>query len=277
MVAMKARVPSSAGSSCVKDLREGPRARPKHAMPEPKQIKTTRRTYTREKVASLAPWLRGPVPPTLVFSDTHLVPCVKAWTDDAPEDLLALFQALSGHELLSLGDLTESVGLRRAQRAQLFRCERLRPLWGLMRARGARMLIGNHDVSGEGLIRGYFGDEAVFSRETFPREAFPGELRVRHGHEAERGMTELVRRVGPLAVPIYEHAFRLSGRGPERIANAKVLNTLAGEQGFHLFGHTHGRALEVSDPEPWANPGCFLRSAQSFLTIEGMEIALYVG
>jgi hypothetical protein len=239
-------------------------------MPNPIQIKTKRRTYVREKSASIARWLREPVPPTLVFSDTHFVPRWSAWSDDAPEDLLALLEQLSTHRLLSLGDLTESVGLAANERGELFTSERLQPLWSLLRARDARVLIGNHDVSAAAQIRAHFNDVTP--------EYFPGDIRLRHGHERERVMTEVVRLVGPIAVPIYERAFRRSGRGPERLPNARVLSAMPHDDAFVFFGHTHARGMELKGAHgAWANPGCFLGSAQSFIMVEETEIALYTG
>jgi len=232
--------------------------------------------YQREKHVCIARWLSAPLPPTLVFSDTHFVPTVTAWSDDAPQDLLALIATLHGFRLLSLGDLTESVGLRASERARLFGCQRLAPLWNTLRERELRMLIGNHDVSGERYIRGYFGDAAVLASEAARREYYPGLIRLRHGHESERVMTELMRYVGPLAVPIYERFLRRFRRGAERLSNARVLEQIRGDAEFVLFGHTHSRGIDVVDPHrAWANPGCFLSSAQSFITIEGSEMALY--
>lgn len=193
------------------------------------------------------------------------------WSDDAPEDLLALVDTLSTHELISLGDLTESVGLHARDREALFVSPRLLPLWERLRARGLRLRIGNHDVRAEAAIRAYFGEAQILSD-----EYSLGDIRVRHGHECEPKMTELVRRIGPWAVPIYERIFQLTARGPERLPNLRVLQALRGDARFVLFGHTHARGIDVEHPElAWANPGCFLRSAQSFLLIDGTEMALY--
>ena len=90
-------------------------------------------------------------------------------------------------------------------------------------------------------------------------------------------MTELMRHVGPLAVPIYERLSQRLRPNAERLSNARVLRTLREDAKFVLFGHTHSRGIEIADPQrAWANPGCFLGSAQSFLTLEGTEMALYV-
>lgn len=246
-------------------------------MLQPLELHTRRRAYTREKTASIARWLHAPLPPTLVFSDTHLVPSVKTWSDDAPEDLLALIEHLGAHRLLSLGDLTESVGLRASERARLFHAERLAPLWSVMRARELRLLIGNHDVSGASLLRGFLGNEAVLEGELERQRFCPGLIRLRHGHEPERFMTALMRHIGPLAVPIYERASQRWRPGAERLSNARVLKTLRENAEFVLFGHTHSRGIDIDDPQcAWANPGCFLGSAQSFITLEGSELALYV-
>jgi len=243
----------------------------------PTQIKTPRRTYECEKRVSIAPWLHAPLPPTLVFSDTHLVPSRTAWSDDAPEDLHALIETLSAHRLLSLGDLTESVGLRALERAQLFTCERLTALWSVMRARDFHLLIGNHDVSGEELIRAYFGEGAVLNGEMDRQRFCPGLIRLRHGHEKEQVMTKLMRHIGPLAVPIYERISQRLRPSAERLSNARVLQTLRDDAEFVLFGHTHSRGIDIEDPHrAWANPGCFLGSAQSFITLEENEMALYV-
>jgi hypothetical protein len=86
----------------------------------------------------------------------------------------------------------------------------------------------------------------------------------------------VVRLVGPIAVPIYERAFRRSGRGPERLPNARVLKSMPYNDAFVLFGHTHARGIELEGAHgAWANPGCFLGAAQSFITMEGTDIALY--
>lgn len=240
-------------------------------MPNPTEIRTPRHVYSREKVASLARWLRAPLPPTLVFSDTHFVPRALPWSDDAPDDLLALIDTLNTHELISLGDLTESVGLGARDRDALFGSPRLLPLWERLRARKLRLRIGNHDVRAEASLRAYFGEAQILGD-----EYSLGDIRVRHGHECEPKMTELVRHIGPWAVPIYERIFQRMSRGPERLPNLRVLEHLRGDARFVLFGHTHARGMEIEHPErAWANPGCFLRSAQSFLLIDGMEMALY--
>ena len=246
-------------------------------MSSPDQIKTPRRTYECEKRVSIAPWLHAPLPPTLVFSDTHLVPSRTAWSDDAPDDLLALVETLGGHRMLSLGDLTESVGLRASERAQLFTCERLAALWTVMRARDLHVLVGNHDVSGEQLIRAHFGEGALLDREVEKQRFCPGLIRLRHGHEKEHAMTELMRHIGPLAVPIYERISQRLRPNAERLSNARVLQTLRDDAEFVLFGHTHSRGIDIENAHrAWANPGCFLGSAQSFITLEESEMALYM-
>lgn len=242
----------------------------------PPQIHTTRRTYVREQHASIARWLHAPLPPTLVFSDTHFVPVRTTWSDDAPEDLLALMETLSAHRLLSLGDLTESVGLRASARAQLFTCERLAALWSVMRGRGLQLLIGNHDISGAQLIRSYFGEGAVLDGEDQRQRFVPGLIRLRHGHEKERVMTELMRHIGPLAVPLYERLSRRLRPSAERLSNARVRKTLRESSSLLLFGHTHAARIDLGAASgAWANPGCFLGSAQSFITLNGTEMALY--
>jgi predicted phosphodiesterase len=53
--------------------------------------------------------------------------------------------------------------------------------------------------------------------------------------------------------------------------NRAVSGRVRGDAPFLLFGHTHSPTIDAR----MANPGCFLRSAQSFLTMEGLEIKLF--
>ena len=271
----------------------------------PERVVTERARYERVTVASLSRWIVAPLPKLLCFSDTHFVPRETAWSDDAPEDLAALVRALDEHEPLSLGDLTESVGLRASDRAQLFRSERLEPLWSLLVSRRARVVLGNHDVSARGAIIERFGRDRVMQG-GFTLEG----LCVRHGHEGAPLATEFVRLVGPWIVPAYERGRRWAKRPPERLGNAGVLASLQRSRvgrttrlemllgniqekpscvrpsrseaavraraPFVLFGHTHSKRVAIDDPErAWANPGCFLRSAQSFIVLDGEALALY--
>lgn len=217
-----------------------------------------------EARSSLAAWLDGPLVPTLCFSDTHLVPRTLPWADDAPDDLLALIDAYPSHRLLALGDLTEAIGLREADRALFASSERLETLFGRIAARDHRIVVGNHDATSASFLRQRFGDENVFAG------GFDiGRVRVRHGHEGRPLHTWLESRLGPAVVPWFERQRR--GKPPERLGNEAVLGSIRGGAPFVLFGHTHRAMLG----QHAANPGCFLRSAQSFLTIDGDEIALF--
>lgn len=237
----------------------------------PEQIVSARARYERIANVSVAPWIDAPLAKIVCFSDTHFVPRETSWSDDAPEDLMALLRALGDHEPLSLGDLTESVGLDSSARTQLFRSERLEPLWALLDERRARIVIGNHDVAARDAIVERFGRERV-------RDGgfVLGRVSVCHGHERAPFATELVRGVGPLAVPLYERGRKLARRGAERLSNERVLKVARAGAPFVLFGHTHSKGVETSDPSrAWANPGCFLRSAQSFIVLDGDALALY--
>jgi predicted phosphodiesterase len=244
------------------------------------RIETRRARYERAASLSLEPWLQSASTdsvdsllraPLLCFSDTHLVSSETAWSEDAPADLLALIEALPEHRPWSPGDLTESVGLSAAARASLFRCERLEPLWSALVSRGARVVIGNHDVGAERSITERFGAAQVFDG------GFDcGAIRVRHGHERSAFETELVRRTGPVVVPMYERARRALRRPAERLSNERVLERVREGAPFVLFGHSHRAEVRAQDPaRAWANPGCFLRSVQSFITIEGRALSLY--
>lgn len=236
----------------------------------PERIRTGRAEYARVAELSLSRWLREPVAPTLCFSDTHFVPQNTAWNDDAPDDLCALLDALSAHEPWSLGDLCEWVGLSLCARAELFACDRLRSLWTRLRERRARVVVGNHDYGSAEVLRAQFGGDRVFDGGfTF------GAVRVRHGHERSRFETLSVAAIGAVAVPVYEVVRRLARRPPERLPNALVLRALDERDGCVLFGHTHALGWSVDGVRGWVNPGCFLRSAQSFALIEDSTLALY--
>jgi predicted phosphodiesterase len=227
-------------------------------------VESTRGRFHAEKSLTLSSYLDGPLPPTLCFSDTHLVPRPFEWSDDAPEDLLALIEALPDHRILVLGDLTESIGLWAAERAHLESSERLERLFGAIARRAARLVVGNHDTNAIPIL------ERLFGRENVARGGFEiDRLSVRHGHEAAPLRTWVEARVGPFAVPLFERLRR--GAGPERLDNDVVLRSIRGNSPFVLFGHTHSAMLE----ERAANPGCFLRSAQSFLTLAGYEATLF--
>jgi len=213
---------------------------------------------------SLSAHLDEPLPPTLCFSDTHLVPRPLEWSDDAPDELLALIEALPEHAIIALGDLTESVGLGRADRDRYLSSERLASLFRAMTSRGARLVVGNHDANAVSLLEGLFGARNVF------RGGFAlGRIAVRHGHEASPLRTWAEARVGALVIPAYERLRR--GRPPARLDNEVVLGSIRGGAPYVLFGHTHSAML---DPRA-ANPGCFLRSAQSFLTLSGYDATLF--
>lgn len=213
---------------------------------------------------SLEPYLTAPLEPTLCFSDTHLVPEDLPWASDAPEDLLALVESFPGHRLVVLGDLTESIGVDAGTRRLFETSERLAPLFRAMAARNARIVVGNHDVCAVDFLERRFG-RAQVSNGGFEL----GRLRVRHGHEASPFRTWLESKVGPVAVPVYER-FRRRSR-PERLDNDAILARVGARAPFVLFGHTHAPRLDARA----ANPGCFLRSAQSFLTLRGFEVILY--
>ncbi|MFO0562159.1 MAG: metallophosphoesterase family protein [Polyangiales bacterium] len=239
-------------------------------MQHPERIVTARAEYQRVAALSLSRWLIEPIAPTLCFSDTHFVPQITGWNDDAPEDLCALLDALREHEPWSLGDLCEWVGLAPARRAELFVSERLRPLWTRLRARRARVVVGNHDYGSAEVLRAQFGGDRVFDG------GFSlGAVRVRHGHERSRLETLSVAAIGPVAVPVYEALRKLARRPAERLPNALVLRALDEREGCVLFGHTHSLGWSLDGARRWINPGCFLRSAQSFAVIEGTTLALY--
>lgn len=234
--------------------------------PLPDTVRTARARYDVAARASLAASLDAPVAPTVCFSDTHLVARVHAWSDDAPEDLLALLDALPAHAPLSLGDLTESAGTPPSERHGLATSARLTPLWERLRARGARVVIGNHDVGSEATLRGLFGDANTHDG-GFELHG----LRVRHGHEGVPGGVALLGAIGPVAVPLYEWGRRRLRRPAARLGNEGVLARVRGDARCVLFGHTHRPTLS----EAACNPGCFLGAAQSFLLLDGVEAALY--
>ncbi len=236
------------------------------------RIDSGRAAYERRALVSLAPWLSAPLErPALCFSDTHFVPAVTAWSDDAPEDLCALIDALPEHQPWSLGDLCEWVGLLPSQRGELFTSPRLRPLWSRLRARDARVIVGNHDHGSVDVLRAQLSPGSVFDGGWSL-----GEVAVRHGHEPARFETALVAAIGPAAVPVYELARRWANRPAQRLPNALVLRGLRQGARCVLFGHTHQMGHETDQRTGgWINPGCFLRSAQSFAVLEGRELALY--
>ena len=47
---------------------------------------------------------------------------------------------------------------------------------------------------------------------------------------------------------------------------------IGGDAPFVLFGHSHVPALAAD----FANPGCFLGSAQSFLLLDGATVGLWL-
>jgi len=227
-------------------------------------IESTRGRFRAETRLSISDYLDEPLPPTLCFSDTHLVPRPHKWSGDAPEDLLALVEALPGHRILMLGDLTESIGIGPAERAELESSDRLVPLFRAIAAREGRVVVGNHDANAVPALRRLFGSESV---STGGFEI--GRISVRHGHEADPFQTCVEARIGRFVVPAFEWFRR--GRSPERLDNDVVLRSIRGRSPFVLFGHTHSRLL---DPHA-ANPGCFMGSAQSFLTLSGYEATLF--
>lgn len=235
------------------------------------RIESARARYALRASHSIAPWIAPLTRPVLCFSDTHFVPENTGWNDDAPEDLLALADALGEHALWSLGDLCEWVGLAPSQRARMFESARLAPWWRVLRARATRIVVGNHDHGAREAFIAQFGGDRVFDG-GFALDA----MRVRHGHEGHERSTRVVGALGPWVVPPYERARRWLARGPERLSNAWVLAGLRDRGPCVLFGHTHAMGGDARDPSgAWFNPGCFLRSAQSFAVLAGTQIALY--
>lgn len=228
------------------------------------RIESTRGHFEAVERLSLSAHLDEPLRPTLCFSDTHLVPRPLGWSDDAPEDLLALIEALPGHAILSLGDLTESVGIRSADCEEYLCSDRLAGLFRTMSERGARLVIGNHDANAVRLLERVFDAQNVFLG------GFElGRIAVRHGHEASPLRTWVEARIGSFVIPVYERFRR--GKPCERLDNDVVLRSLLPGARFVLFGHTHSAML---GPRA-ANPGCFLGSAQSFLTLSGYDATLF--
>lgn len=229
------------------------------------RIETGRGTFVPAASLALQPWLDAPMPPTLCFSDTHLVPEEKAWADDAPEDLTALLRALPDHDVLVLGDLTEAIGVGREERAAFARSRRLRPVFDALADHRTILVAGNHDLPAlDALERHLHPARVALGGYEHDR------LRIRHGHEGESFVSAQAW-LGPHVIPWYERARRLSKRPPERIDNRRVLARLGAPSSALLFGHTHAALLE-----PGAmNPGCFLGSAQSILTFSGYEAVLW--
>jgi len=228
------------------------------------RIETTRGRFRAVKHLTISSHLGEPLPPTLCFSDTHLVPRQLEWSDDALEDLLALIEALPDHRILILGDLTESIGVGPVERAHFESSDRLAPLFRAIAARERRVLVGNHDTNAVAVLERLFGNENV-SQGGFE----VGRVSVRHGHEAARFQTWVEARIGRFVVPLFERLRR--GKSPERLDNDVVLKRIRGKSPFVLFGHTHSPMLEAHA----ANPGCFLGSAQSFLMLTGYEATLF--
>jgi predicted phosphodiesterase len=223
---------------------------------------TARARYRCEAVRALPGIVPEDLPPTLCFSDTHLLPTARRWGDDAPADLVALFDALPSHQLWSLGDLAESIGLPPWQRARALAAPRLAEVVAALRARGT-IVVGNHDRTE--LLRAAFGAGRVrvggFEL---------GAMRVRHGHEADRWRTRFERLIGPVAVPPFELAQQLRGGG-SRKDNRQVRRAVGVGARHVLFGHSHVAALEADH----ANPGCFTASSQSFLLLDGAGASLW--
>src|SRR5690349_17934824 len=127
----------------------------------PDVVETGRGRFLVDRRGTLEGFASAPLPPTLCFSDTHLVPRDLPWASDAPSDLVALIEAFPEHELLMLGDLTESIGVPPRDRRRFASSERLAPLFDAIAARRARIVIGNHDTRAVEFLENRFGKATI--------------------------------------------------------------------------------------------------------------------
>jgi hypothetical protein len=152
----------------------------------------------RRCVSRSIPQLIGrDIPPTLCVSDTHLVPRETWYADDAPGALLQLLRAFADHHVVVLGDFIESLVLSDEEAAKLARSDRLAPIFGALRRREARVLLGNHDIRVRRALSRALGTGAVVDG---PIRLGP--MVLLHGHEAEPDMSMAARALGRVAVPV---------------------------------------------------------------------------
>ena len=205
--------------------------------------------------------------PTLCVSDTHLVPHDPPCHWDAPKALLRLLRSHPDHQVFLLGDIIESLVLRPAQVAMLHRSKRLRAVVRELQSRRTiRVIPGNHDARAVSSLVQLFGR----------RRVLPGGFRIgrvvfSHGHENKAHPLDRAAALSDLALPLGHTMTNLGVRVHDKSAsNEEIASWYRERDAFVVFGHTHEPAAQAH----FANTGCFLSMARSFITIHGYRLEL---
>lgn len=209
-----------------------------------------------------------PVPDLLCISDTHLLPDDRTYGRDTPEELLDVLQLFPRHTVILLGDILESLVLDAKGVRAYETSPRLRPLFKELRDRSALLIPGNHDRKAGNFLTQSFGASVRPGGFRIGRVAFV------HGHEGDLDESDWVDDVAPWMVALGGALNRLgvlSAFGS--LPNSDIAASYTSRGLFPVFGHTHDSMITPR----FANSGCFLRHKQTFLTLQGGELALWEG
>ena len=205
--------------------------------------------------------------PTLCLSDTHLLAEETDFCADIPDQVLTLLEWYGDYQLFMLGDLTESLLYSPQQITTLKHNHRLHSVLSELRFRPVvRVIPGNHDARVVAFLRKYLGSDRVFVG------GFRvGRLVFVHGHEYGLDASPMAEQYTGM-VPVGGILNSFGVRPRVGIAtNVEIAALYTPLRLFPIFGHTHDPALA---PE-FANAGCFLPGAASFLTIVGTTMSLW--
>src|SRR5262245_72709 len=206
--------------------------------------------------------------PTLCVSDTHLCPADGDFPSDAPDRLLELLEWYAGYQIFCLGDLIESLPYSERELYNLSNQRRLTPLFAELRhIPTLRFVPGNHDVRVIGSLRRVLGTQRVFLG------GFRvGRLVFVHGHEHGLDASPVAERYAglvPLAAAMNHIGVQIN---VGMATNLQIAAQYLSFRLFPIFGHTHVPAATRT----FANTGCVLAHAASFITIEGHDLTLWV-
>lgn len=204
----------------------------------------------------------------LCFSDTHLLPFERLLGDDMPELVLGVLRSFEDHEIVALGDLTESLVVSRSRMDEFVTSPRLAAIWSELRARLTAFVPGNHDARALAQLTRIFGVDRVK-----PGGFRDGPLQFRHGHESDATWSPSYAYLARVGVPMLVTLERVGIRGSvmER-SNASLVGTREDGVRYVVFGHTHQPTARMT----FANCGAIVRGGpRTFVTLESNVVRLW--
>lgn len=202
----------------------------------------------------------------LCLSDMHLLPDERHYGRDAPEELLGLLQALPHHSVILLGDVFEALAPGVAENFSVRDSRRLQPILQELGSRRVAIVPGNHDLRIVNSILEYKPWRVHAGGFSLGRVIFI------HGHESNQDDSHWAEQVGEWVVPVAGVLDQLGLSSQlSLVPNSEIASFYSSRGLYPIFGHTHRPCLKRTH----ANTGCFLRSQQSFLTLENGTLVLW--